>query len=60
MNFNGRENTDMARIMRVYLKNGVNVPIRVDHVPAMRGEVSDVSGYDALGRLYAMGYARSL
>ena len=50
----------MARIMRVYLKNGVNAPIRVDHIPTMPGEVSDVSGYDALGRLYAMGYARSL
>ena len=51
---------DMARLMRHYVKLGINVPIRVDHVPSMPGEASDVPGYDALGRLYAIGYMRGL
>ena len=51
---------DMARLMRCYVQKGIDVPIRVDHVPTMPGEVSDVPGYDALGRLYAIGYMRGL
>lgn len=51
---------DMARLMNHYVRLGINVPIRVDHVPTMPGEVSDVPGYDALGRLYAIGYMRGL
>lgn len=51
---------DMARIMRAYVQNGVNVPIRVDHVPTMAGEVSTLPGYDAMGRLFAIGYLKGI
>ena len=51
---------DMATIMRCYVKNGVNVPIRVDHVPTMAGEVSTLPGYDAMGRLFAIGYLKGI
>jgi mannonate dehydratase len=51
---------DMARIMRAYVRNGVNVPIRVDHVPTMAGEISTLPGYDAMGRLFAIGYLKGL
>lgn len=51
---------DMAEIMKVYVKNGVNVPIRVDHVPTMAGEVSSLPGYDAMGRLFAIGYLKGI
>lgn len=59
--FHDNGQTDMARALRLYRDNGVNVPIRVDHVPTMTGE-KDVSvpGYGALGRLYAIGYLRGL
>jgi mannonate dehydratase len=50
----------MAKIMRVYVKNGVNVPIRVDHVPTMATEVSTLPGYDAMGRLFAIGYLKGI
>ena len=51
---------DMARLMKQYVALGINAPIRVDHVPTMPGEVSTLPGYDALGRLYALGYMRGL
>ena len=51
---------DMARIMRAYIKQGVNVPIRVDHVPTMAGEISTLPGYDAMGRLFAIGYLKGI
>ena len=51
---------DMAKIMRVYKENGVSVPIRVDHVPTMAGEQSTLAGYDALGRLFAIGYLKGI
>ena len=51
---------DMARIMSVYKSCGVDVPIRVDHVPTMAGEVSTLPGYDAMGRLFAIGYLKGI
>lgn len=51
---------DMARLMKQYVALGINAPIRVDHVPTMPGEVSTLPRYDALGRLYALGYMRGL
>ena len=51
---------DMAKIMKVYIKNGVSVPIRVDHVPTMAGEISTLPGYDAMGRLFAIGYLKGI
>lgn len=50
----------MAEIMKIYRECGVNVPIRVDHVPTLVGEHSNVAGYDALGRLYAIGYLKGI
>lgn len=51
---------DMADIIRLYNKCGVNVPIRVDHVPLMAGEKQETAGYTALGRLYAIGYLKGI
>jgi len=51
---------DMAAVMRCYVKNGVNVPIRVDHVPTMPWESSTLPGYDAMGRLFAIGYLKGI
>ena len=58
--FHDNGDIDMARLMKVYVKNGVNVPIRVDHVPTMAGEVSTLPGYDAMGRLFAIGYLKGI
>ena len=58
--FHDNGDIDMARLMRVYVKNGVNVPIRVDHVPTMAGEQSTLAGYDAMGRLFAIGYLKGI
>lgn len=58
--FHDNGDIDMAKLMRCYIKNGVNVPIRVDHVPTMAGEVSTVPGYDAMGRLFAIGYLKGI
>ena len=46
--------------MKLYKKCGIDVPIRVDHVPTMLGEKSNVAGYDALGRLFAIGYLKGI
>lgn len=51
---------DMAKIMRLYKECGIDVPVRVDHVPTMAGEKSTVAGYEALGRLFAIGYLKGL
>ncbi|MBQ8848714.1 MAG: mannonate dehydratase [Clostridia bacterium] len=58
--FHDNGDIDMAALMRVYVKNGVNVPIRVDHVPTMAGERSTLAGYDAMGRLFAIGYLKGI
>lgn len=50
---------DMADIMKLYKKCGVNVPVRVDHVPLMAGENGN-DGYTALGRLFAIGYLKGI
>lgn len=51
---------DMADIMRLYKRCGVDVPIRVDHVPLMAGEQQQTAGYTALGRLFAIGYLKGI
>ena len=51
---------DMAHLIRLYKKLGINVPIRVDHVPTLKGEDTDVAGYAAQGRLFAIGYLKGL
>ena len=58
--FHDNGEIDMAKLMRVYVENGVNAPIRVDHVPTMAGEQSQFAGYDAMGRLFALGYLKGI
>ena len=58
--FHDNGDIDMAALMKVYVENGVNVPIRVDHVPTMAGEHSTLPGYDAMGRLFAIGYLKGI
>ncbi|MBE6571938.1 MAG: mannonate dehydratase [Ruminococcaceae bacterium] len=58
--FHDNGDIDMAKIMKTYVRCGVDVPIRVDHVPTMAGEVSSLPGYDAMGRLFAIGYLKGI
>ena len=51
---------DMAHLIRLYKSLGINVPIRVDHVPTLLREDTEVAGYAALGRLFAIGYLKGL
>ena len=46
--------------MRLYARHGIHVPIRVDHVPTMPMEESRLPGYDAMGRLFAIGYLKGI
>mgnify|MGYP002710703965 FL=1 len=50
----------MPGLMSLYHRWGIDVPVRVDHVPTMAGEKLQNAGYDALGRLYAIGYLRGI
>jgi len=58
--FHDNGDLDMAKLMQVYAQNNVDVPIRVDHVPTLAGETSTLPGYDALGRLFAIGYLKGI
>lgn len=62
--FHDNGEIDMAAALRLYKKYcpdiAKNIPIRVDHVPTLAGEESRVSGYDALGRLFAIGYLKGI
>lgn len=51
---------DMAALLRLYITCGVDVPIRVDHVPTMARESNDTPGYATLGRLFAIGHLKGL
>lgn len=51
---------DMPGLIRLYKELGLDVPIRVDHVPTMAGEDITHAGYDALGRLFAIGYLKGI
>ena len=51
---------DMPDIIRLYKKCGIDVPIRVDHVPLMAGEKEGTAGYTALGRLFSIGYLKGI
>jgi mannonate dehydratase len=52
--------TDMLACMRAYREIGFEGVLRPDHVPTMEGEPNDDPGYEALGRLFAIGYIRGL
>ena len=58
--FHDNGDLEMGKLLRLYDMCGIDVPIRVDHVPTMAGEKSNIPGYDALGRLYAIGYLKGL
>lgn len=58
--FHDNGEIDMPKVMRAYIKNGIDVPIRVDHVPTYRGEANKNAGYDVLGRLLAIGYMKGI
>lgn len=52
--------TDMAASMRAYHEEGIDCPVRPDHVPTLVGESNETPGYHMLGRLWAVGYMRGL
>ncbi len=58
--FHDNGSLEMVRLIKLYKSLGLNVPIRVDHVPTMAGENTVNAGYDALGRLYAIGYLKGI
>ena len=57
--FHDNGDIKMGEMIALYKKHGIDVPVRVDHVPTMAGE-SETSGYSAIGRLYAIGYLKGL
>lgn len=58
--FHDNGDMDMAGLMACYVENGIDVPVRVDHVPTLAGEASQFAGYDALGRYFAIGYLKGI
>lgn len=58
--FHDNGDIPMAEVLRYYIEKGINVPIRVDHVPTLAGERSSLAGYDALGRMFAIGYLKGM
>ncbi len=58
--FHDNGELDMPALIKLYNECGIDVPIRVDHVPLMAGETQEVAGYTALGRLYAIGYLKGI
>ncbi len=58
--FHDEGHTDMFACMEAYRDIGFDGPIRPDHAPAMEGDPNTRPGYEALGRLFAIGYMRGL
>ncbi len=58
--FHDNGDLDMANLIRLYKSLNINVPIRVDHVPTYKGENTEVAGYAAIGRLFAIGYLKGI
>ena len=58
--FHDNGEIDMAEIIHLYNSLGINVPIRVDHVPLMANEDNTNPGYTILGRLFAIGYLKGI
>lgn len=63
--FHDNGSIPMARMIALYRDLGLNVPIRVDHVPLMGDPsapdfTSLPAGYSATSRLYAIGYLKGL
>lgn len=58
--FHDNGSLPMGKLLRLYRDLGIDVPIRVDHVPTLPLEDAANPGYDALGRLFAIGYLKGL
>ena len=58
--FHDNGDLDMGKLILLYKELGLNVPVRVDHVPTLVGEDTEVAGYAAMGRLFAIGYLKGL
>ena len=58
--FHDNGSLNMGGLMRLYKKCGIDVPIRVDHVPTLKNEASESTGYEAQGRLFAIGYLKGI
>jgi mannonate dehydratase len=52
--------TDMVEMFRAYQKEGIDVPIRSDHVPTMAGEDNEQHGYAMKGNLFGIGYMKGI
>jgi mannonate dehydratase len=48
--------TDMPRMLEIYSRAGVNIPIRPDHAPTLSGEDEQSHGYGMQGKIFAFGY----
>ena len=58
--FHDNGDLNMAQLMALYKRLDIDVPIRVDHVPTMKDENTDVAGYAAIGRYFAIGYLKGI
>ena len=56
----GKGKTPLADCIRSYNDINFSGIMRVDHVPTLCGDDTDVPGYSYLGRLYAIGYINGL
>ena len=52
--------TDMFETIRAYDDIAFDGVMRPDHAPVMHGEPNENPGYEALGRLFAVGYMKGL
>ena len=52
--------TDMPAMLSLYHAVGFDGPIRPDHTPTMAGAGAGTPGYEALGRLFAVGYMKGI
>ncbi|MEN9934515.1 MAG: hypothetical protein RLZZ387_1094 [Chloroflexota bacterium] len=52
--------TDLLACLRAYREVGFEGVLRPDHVPTMAGENNSNPGYEAMGRLFAIGYLKGL
>lgn len=59
--FHDEGDIQMGQLMSHYKNLGIDVPIRVDHVPTMMKESENFTpGYGNIGKLYAIGYLKGL
>ncbi|MEM0195760.1 MAG: mannonate dehydratase [Thermoplasmatales archaeon] len=56
----GHGKTDLYKIMRAYSDINFSGIMRVDHVPTLYSDTTEVPGYSYLARLYSIGYINGL